>query len=122
MEKKKEDKEQNNKFTYDSDAGLTLLSEEEYVNIFNKEKVEKSEKNTLKGGKGDNYSIEEIAKKHKTTAKHIKDQLKIGIEVEMEHTDDPKVALSICMDHLVESPDYYTKLKEMEESFEEEKK
>lgn len=32
-----------------------------------------------------------------------------GIEVEMEHTNDPKVALEIAMDHLTEDPEYYTK-------------
>ena len=39
------------------------------------------------------------------------EQLKIGIKVEMEHTDDPKVAKKIALDHLAEEPQYYTKLK-----------
>jgi len=38
-------------------------------------------------------------------------QLAMGVEVEMEHTDDPDVALEIAMDHLKEDPRYYTKLK-----------
>ena len=38
------------------------------------------------------------------------DQIKKGIEVEMEHTDDPKVALKIALDHLKEDPKYYDKL------------
>ena len=38
-----------------------------------------------------------------------------GIEVEMEHTKDPKIALEIAMDHLEELPDYYTRLKRMED-------
>ena len=37
-----------------------------------------------------------------------------GVQVEMEHTDDPKVALEIAMDHLQEIPDYYTRLDQME--------
>lgn len=41
-------------------------------------------------------------------------QLAMGLEVEMEHTDDPKVALEIAMDHLMEIPDYYTHLNKME--------
>ena len=41
-------------------------------------------------------------------------QIMIGIGVEMEHTDDPKVALEIAMDHLMEIPDYYTRLDKME--------
>ena len=37
-------------------------------------------------------------------------QIKKGIEVEMEHTDDPKIALKIAMDHIKEDPQYYDKL------------
>lgn len=42
------------------------------------------------------------------------EQLAMGLMVEMEHTDDPKIALEIAMDHLAESDDYYTRLAEME--------
>ena len=42
-------------------------------------------------------------------------ELKMGIKVEMEHTDDPAVAKIISLDHLSEIPDYYTRLKKMEE-------
>jgi len=38
------------------------------------------------------------------------DQIKKGIEVEMEHTDDKRVALKIALDHLKEDPKYYDKL------------
>ena len=37
-------------------------------------------------------------------------QIKKGIEVEMEHTDDPKIALKIALDHIKEDPKYYDKL------------
>jgi hypothetical protein len=37
-------------------------------------------------------------------------QIKKGIEVEKEHTDDPKMALKIAMDHIKEDPKYYDKL------------
>lgn len=37
-------------------------------------------------------------------------QLHRGIQVEMEHTRDPKIAERIAMDHLVEDPRYYVKL------------
>ena len=40
--------------------------------------------------------------------------LVIGMGIEMEHTDDPKVALDIALDHLTEIPDYYTRLDKME--------
>ena len=36
--------------------------------------------------------------------------LRRGIEVELEHTSDRRVAMEIAMDHLVEDPDYYEKL------------
>jgi len=41
-------------------------------------------------------------------------QLKMGIKSEMEHTNNPKVAKGIAKAHLLEIPDYYTRLKEME--------
>lgn len=42
------------------------------------------------------------------------EQLEAGIKVEMEHTNDRKIAQEITMDHLTEDPDYYKKLKTME--------
>ena len=41
-------------------------------------------------------------------------QISKGIQIEMEHTDDPHKALEIAMDHLVEIPDYYDRLEAME--------
>lgn len=41
-------------------------------------------------------------------------QLKRGIEVEKEHTDDPEIAKKIALDHLAEISDYYTRLDKME--------
>lgn len=41
-------------------------------------------------------------------------ELKMGIEVEYEHTDDRDIAEGIAKDHLSEFPDYYTRLKKME--------
>lgn len=43
------------------------------------------------------------------------EQLKMGIEVEMEHTTHKSIAERIAKDHLAEIPDYYTRLKKMEE-------
>lgn len=42
------------------------------------------------------------------------DKVKQGIEVELEHTDDPAIALEITMDHLTEDIDYYNKLAKVE--------
>jgi hypothetical protein len=41
-------------------------------------------------------------------------QLKWGMAVEMEHTDDPKKAEKIALDHLYEDPAYYSKLRMMD--------
>ena len=41
------------------------------------------------------------------------DQLRMGIDVEMEHTKSRSVAREIAMDHLKEDPRYYTKLKKI---------
>lgn len=38
------------------------------------------------------------------------DQLRRGIEVEMEHTNNPQIAKRIALQHLAEDPQYYTKL------------
>jgi len=38
------------------------------------------------------------------------EQIKIGIGEEMEHTNDPQVALKITLDHLNEDKEYYSKL------------
>lgn len=42
------------------------------------------------------------------------EQMRMGIDVEMEHTNDSKLAAEIAMDHLTEDPVYYTKLKTIE--------
>jgi hypothetical protein len=51
-----------------------------------------------------------------TTNKINKNQLKIGIRVEMEHTKSKKVAKKIATDHLLEFKNrpYYTELIKME--------
>lgn len=43
-----------------------------------------------------------------------KTQLKRGIKVEHEHTGNRILAKKIAKDHLVEFPDYYTRLAKME--------
>ena len=42
-------------------------------------------------------------------------ELRMGIKVEYEHTKDRETAKRIALDHLAELPDYYTRLKAMEE-------
>ena len=59
-------------------------------------------------------TLENIAKKHKVKLESLKKQLLLGIKIEKEHTDSKITAKKIAMDHLVEDPYYYTKLKKME--------
>lgn len=76
-------------------------------------KEKKGEK--IKGGLADNMSLGDIANKHKVDIKDLKKQFLQGVEVEMkEHTKNKKEAIEIAMDHLVEDPEYYTKLRKIE--------
>ena len=72
--------------------------------------VEKEEK--LEGGLADG----------KPDSKYDAKQLEMGIEVEFEHTNDRDIAKEIAKDHLEEIPDYYTRLKNMEDKAKEEGK
>ena len=60
------------------------------------------------------YSPEFLAKKHNVPLEQIKDELKKGIQIEFEHTLSRKLSKEIALDHLLELPDYYTKLEKME--------
>jgi hypothetical protein len=57
---------------------------------------------------------EQLAKKHRTSVDKILKQLELGMQTEMEHTQDRKVAYKIAMDHIFEDPKYYNKLSKME--------
>lgn len=58
----------------------------------------------LPGGVGDDADLDEFDPR----------ALAGGMLVEMEHTNDPRLALEIATDHLRERPDYYDRLAEME--------
>ena len=60
-------------------------------------------------------TVEDIAKKHKVDVSTINSQIKMGIKIEQEHTKSTRLAKKIAMDHVWEKPDYYTKLKKVEE-------
>lgn len=68
----------------------------------------------LPGGKADDMSLEDIAKHHKVDVDVIEREYRIGVKVEMEHTDDKKIAQNIAKDHIWEICDYYTRLDKME--------
>ncbi len=75
-----------------------------------------SEENTLKGGKADKLSLQQIADKFKVSVDKIKSQIQKGIGVEMEHTNDREKATEIATDHVSEFPDYYDRLGKMEKN------
>jgi hypothetical protein len=78
------------------------------VNIYLKEEK-------LSGGKGDGMSIQDLAELHGVSIDLIKDQLRKGIEIEYEHTNDPDIAMQIAKDHIMElGPIYYIELEKME--------
>lgn len=60
------------------------------------------------------YDPEYIAKKHGVSVDKIKAQMKKGIQVELEHTQDKTKAKEIALDHLLEFPDYYDRLDKVE--------
>lgn len=61
-------------------------------------------------------SLKDIAIKHNISFDELSKEAKMGVEVEMEHTSDVKVAYDIAKDHLYEDPKYYTKLATIEET------
>lgn len=104
---------------------LTMFSDEAPKETQSKggivKKVEAKE-DKLRGGTSDDKTIEQIAKKHdkkgyydiKDMVSFLKKQLQIGKKVESEHTNDESIAIEIAMDHLMEDPNYYTKLSKIE--------
>ena len=82
------------------------------------ELTEKTMQNKLKGGKADKLTLPEIAKMHNVKLKTLKKEFLKGVKVESEHTKDKEKMKEIAMDHLVEDPKYYTKIKlaKLEES------
>ena len=59
-------------------------------------------------------TIKDLANKYQVSVNVVQQQLRSGIEVEMEHTHDPTVAREIALDHLAERLDYYQLLSHME--------
>jgi hypothetical protein len=79
------------------------------------ESVKLTETNKLKGGKADKLTPEDIAKKFKVSISRIHAQIRKGIKVEMEHTNDREKAKEIATDHVSEFADYYDRLNKMED-------
>lgn len=64
----------------------------------------------IPGGRAAGKSLKDLAKAHGVGMKSLEKQLKVGVAVEMEHTNSDAKAEEIAMDHLAEDPRYYTKL------------
>ncbi len=96
-------------------AASTIKMSPEVMNAMTQMKNSMKEEEILKGGLADNKSLGDIARKHKVDIKDLTKQFSQGVKVEMEHTDDKNKASEIAMDHLTEDPEYYTKLKKVEE-------
>ncbi len=88
-------------FQYEKLLKNSLL--ENYLNQIQNDKIE----NFLGPGKSSNFNGE-----------YDNEQLRMGIEIEYEHTNKKDIAERIAKDHLAEIPDYYTRLKKMEEEAE----
>ena len=76
--------------------GMGHAPESDEINQIAQDKEEAGE--MIAGGKGEGKSVNEFDP----------EQILMGMRVEMEHSDDPMVALEICIDHLTENPEYYT--------------
>ena len=59
-------------------------------------------------------TVKDVMSHHGIDRQTLTTQLALGIQVELEHTDDPREAREIALDHLMELPDYYSRLAKME--------
>lgn len=98
------------------------------MSILKKYKDYIKEKQELIGGKSDNMTLLNIAKKHQGESdnskindmlNHLKNQLEKGIKVEMEHTSNISKCREIAMDRLSEDPNYYDRLSGIEKEADE---
>ena len=70
----------------------------------------------IPGGLSTDKSLNDFATKYNTTVDVIKQKIKDGAKVEMEHTSDIRFATEIAKDHIWEDLHYYIKIKKVEES------
>jgi DNA polymerase III sliding clamp (beta) subunit (PCNA family) len=63
------------------------------------------------GNLAEGYSLREIASIHQVPLSTLKNQVRIGMKAESEHTSSKREQMKIVKDHLFENPKYYTLLK-----------
>lgn len=90
------------------------------ISKWDKKNIFSKSEETLKGGKADKLTIEDIAKKHNVSVEYAKEQLNKGMKIESEHTKDTEKQKEIALDHLSEFIEYYKELDKMEEKLKEE--
>lgn len=95
-------------------GSLVLLAFNLISNKVKKIEPEEIMENKLVGGRADNETIKDLSKKFRVTVKYLKQQLKKGMKVESEHTDDKEKQKEIASDHLAEFPNYYEELEGVE--------
>ena len=59
-------------------------------------------------------TVKDVMSHHRIDQRTLTTQLALGIQVEMEHTDDPREAREIALGHLMELPYYYSRFAKME--------
>lgn len=106
-------------FIYVNDKHI-IIPKNTKISILNSDydDIANLKENEIKGGKADNLSLQQIADNFKVSVDKIKSQVKKGVGVEMEHTNDKEKATEIAMDHVSEFPDYYDRLDKMEKKAE----
>jgi DNA polymerase III sliding clamp (beta) subunit (PCNA family) len=63
------------------------------------------------GGIAEDFSIRDIASIHQVPLSELKEQVRLGMKAESEHTKSKREQMKIVKDHLFENPKYYTLLK-----------
>lgn len=63
------------------------------------------------GHLAEGYSLREIASIHQVPLSELKEQVRMGMKAESEHTPSKREQMKIVKDHLFENPKYYTLLK-----------
>ena len=107
------------------DGDVIINTSEEFIKVLDKDGVPffvnladgyRGKEKSLpfaEGGKLKSVNIPEIAKKFGKSTSEVFEQIQIGEKHEMEHTNDPKKARKIALDHLSDDMDYYKKLKKL---------
>lgn len=95
-------------------AGIIMRN---YGKVDNSIYVKRVNEDVIPGGKAEGKTLVDIAKKYagdyydyRNVLELVKDQIKKGIKVEMEHTSDVNTAAEIARDHVWEDLHYYEKL------------